>query len=87
MKRKKAAPEPRDIPWAGLFNDPGMIPAERLDEALANGWADDIDRANSHSDLSDGLREVLDQRISEDESNPDSGSPWPEVKQRILSSL
>lgn len=36
--------EPRDIPWAGLFNDPDMVPAERLDEALANGWADDIDR-------------------------------------------
>jgi len=36
--------KPREIPWAGLFNDPGMIPAERLDEALAERWADDIDR-------------------------------------------
>ena len=35
---------PREIPWAGLFNDPGMAPAERLDEVLAKGWADDIDR-------------------------------------------
>ncbi len=36
--------KPREIPWAGLFHDPDMIPAERLDEALAARWADDIDR-------------------------------------------
>ena len=35
--------KPRTIPWAGLFNDPEMIPGERLDEALS-GWADDLDR-------------------------------------------
>ena len=36
--------KPREIPWAGLFSDPGMPAAERVDEALADGWADDIDR-------------------------------------------
>jgi hypothetical protein len=36
--------KPREIPWAGLFHDPAMIPAERLDEELAVHWADDIDR-------------------------------------------
>lgn len=36
--------KPREIPWAGLFNDPDMVPAERLDEELAKHWADDIDR-------------------------------------------
>jgi len=36
--------KPREIPWAGLFNDPGMIPAERLDEELSAHWADDLDR-------------------------------------------
>jgi hypothetical protein len=35
---------PRKIPWAGLFSDPEMIPAERLDEELAERWADDLDR-------------------------------------------
>ena len=35
---------PREIPWAGLFHDPDMIPAERLDEELAKHWADDLDR-------------------------------------------
>jgi hypothetical protein len=39
-----SAEKPRQIPWAGLFSDPNMIPAERLDEALAQTWADDIDR-------------------------------------------
>jgi len=36
--------EPREIPWAGMFHDPEMVPAERMDEALASTWADDIDR-------------------------------------------
>lgn len=36
--------KPREIPWAGLFHDPDMIPAERLDEELAARWANDIDR-------------------------------------------
>lgn len=36
--------KPREIPFAGLFNDPEMISAERMEEALAEGWASDIDR-------------------------------------------
>ena len=36
--------KPREIPWAGLFNDPGMPAAECVDEALTDRWADDIDR-------------------------------------------
>ena len=36
--------KPREIPWAGLFHDPDMVPAERLDEELARHWADDLDR-------------------------------------------
>lgn len=39
-----SAEKPRKIPFAGLFNDPEMTPADRLDEVLAKGWADDIDR-------------------------------------------
>jgi Ribbon-helix-helix protein, copG family len=39
-----AGEKPREIPWAGLFNDPDMVPAERLDEELAAHWADDLDR-------------------------------------------
>ena len=36
--------KPREIPWAGLFHDPDMVPAERMDEELAGHWADDLDR-------------------------------------------
>jgi len=36
--------KPREIPWAGLFQDPDMIPAERMDEELAARWADDLAR-------------------------------------------
>jgi len=36
--------KPREIPWAGLFHDPDMVPAENLDEELAEHWADDLDR-------------------------------------------
>ena len=39
----RSSEKPRQIPWAGLFSDPDL-PAERLDEALSEHWADDIDR-------------------------------------------
>lgn len=32
-------------------------------------------------------REILDKAIAEDDADPDGGSPWEEVKQRILASL
>lgn len=34
----------REIPFAGLFSDPGMVSGAALDEALAESWADDVDR-------------------------------------------
>jgi hypothetical protein len=39
-----AGEKPREISWAGLFHDPGMAPAEGLEEKLAADWADDLDR-------------------------------------------
>ncbi|MEZ5332026.1 MAG: CopG family transcriptional regulator [Thermoanaerobaculia bacterium] len=35
---------PREIPWAGIVSDPGMVPGARVDEALTEGWADAVDR-------------------------------------------
>jgi hypothetical protein len=35
--------KPPEIPWAGLFHDPDMVPGSKIEEALG-GWADDIDR-------------------------------------------
>lgn len=37
--------------------------------------------------LPDWQRTVLEQRIAEDDASPEGGSPWPEVKKRILASL
>lgn len=34
----------RVLPWAGLINDPTMIPAARMDDELSESWADAIDR-------------------------------------------
>ena len=36
--------KPREIPFAGLFHDPGMVTGDSIDEALNQHWADDIDR-------------------------------------------
>ncbi len=38
------AEKPREIPWAGLFDDPEMVPGKQIDAVLAEKWADDIDR-------------------------------------------
>ncbi len=35
--------QPREIPWAAIFDDPGMAGAE-IDDRLAERWVDDIDR-------------------------------------------
>lgn len=35
---------PRELPWAGMIDDPGMAPASRLDEELERHWAHDIRR-------------------------------------------
>lgn len=34
--------------------------------------------------LSDAQREEIDRRLENDQKNPESGSPWDEVKNRIL---
>ncbi|HEX7183094.1 MAG TPA: addiction module protein [Thermoanaerobaculia bacterium] len=34
--------------------------------------------------VSDELKDELDRRLTEFEANPDAGSPWEEVRERIL---
>jgi hypothetical protein len=36
--------KPREIPFADLFHDPGMVHGDSIDESLSGTWADDIDR-------------------------------------------
>lgn len=35
---------PREIPWAGILDDPEMPHGADVDEALKESWADAIDR-------------------------------------------
>jgi putative addiction module component (TIGR02574 family) len=42
---------------------------------------------HDQSPLPDWQREILDERIAEEDANPDAGSPWHEVKQRIRAHL
>jgi putative addiction module component (TIGR02574 family) len=37
--------------------------------------------------LPDWLQQLLDERIAEDDADPEAGSSWEEVKVRILSDL
>jgi len=37
-------PKLRDIPWAGLVDDPEMVAGEWSEGELGRGWADAIDR-------------------------------------------
>jgi hypothetical protein len=39
-----APDRPRALPFAALFDDPEMVPAERMDELLKAKWPDDLDR-------------------------------------------
>ncbi len=75
-----------------------MTKAQILREVLELPTADRLDLAmvvweSLESEPSEGPplqtwhREILDQRIAEDDANPEVGAPWPEVKQRILASL
>ena len=38
------AAKPREIPFARLFQDPGMAAGEAIDAVLMLHWVDDIDR-------------------------------------------
>lgn len=55
---------------------------ERL--ALVEAIWDSIADAPDALPLSDGQRAELDRRLAEYERDPEGGSPWPEVKARLL---
>jgi putative addiction module component (TIGR02574 family) len=61
-----------------------MDKAERIrliEEILESLDADEIPL------ISDALRHELDRRVAWADANPDAGTPWPEVKARILARL
>lgn len=40
----RTAKHRREISWAGIFDDPGMVPGKDIDAALAEQWTHAIDR-------------------------------------------
>jgi putative addiction module component (TIGR02574 family) len=59
--------------------------ADRLE--LAEALWESLEREPVQPELPPWQREVLDERLAADDAAPEAGSPWEEVKQRILSSL
>ena len=57
--------------------------AERI-RLVAEIW-DSIAECPEQIDLSDETRELLRKRLAVYRANPNAGSPWAEVKRRILS--
>lgn len=58
---------------------------ERLELAAAL-W-ESVEKAEEQPPLPAWQVATLDERIAADEAAPDQGSPWPEVKRRILNRL
>lgn len=59
--------------------------AERL--KLVEAIWDSIAEAPDALELSEAQRAELDRRLDDYEKNPNEGSPWPEVRARILKRL
>jgi putative addiction module component (TIGR02574 family) len=58
---------------------------ERLE--LAEALWESLDQEAVEPALPEWQRTILEERIAADDAAPDEGSPWEEVKQRILSRL
>lgn len=59
--------------------------AERLEVAAA--LYESVERAADQPRLPEWQRNVLDQRIAEDDAGDDPGEPWEDVKRQILADL
>ncbi len=58
---------------------------ERLE--LAEALWESVEAVTQPPSIPDWQREILDERVADDDADPEAGSPWQEVKARILSSL
>ena len=58
---------------------------ERLE--LAESIWESFEEGPDQPSLPEWQQRILEERIAADDADPGSGSPWHEVKQRILSSL
>lgn len=60
------------------------LPVEQRLKLLEAIW-DSIEEFPEAIPLTEAQKRELDRRLKDLERNPDAGSPWPEVKARILS--
>lgn len=58
---------------------------ERLQ--LAEALWESVEGGPVQAEIPEWQKAILAERIAEDDADPESGSPWEEVKQRILASL
>ncbi len=63
----------------------GLPVEERLE--LAEAIWESVEGQAEQPAIPDWQRSLLDERITADDAAPEAGSPWHEVKQRILASL
>jgi putative addiction module component (TIGR02574 family) len=54
---------------------------------LAEALWESVEAADHQPLLPDWQRQILEERVAADDANPEEGSSWEEVKQRILASL
>jgi putative addiction module component (TIGR02574 family) len=54
---------------------------------LAEALWESVEAADRQPQLPDWQRQILEERVAADDANPEEGSSWEEVKQRILASL
>jgi len=54
---------------------------------LAEALWESVETASQPPPLPDWQRKILEERIAADDANPEEGSSWEEVKQRVLASL
>lgn len=69
-----------------LHSEALQLPVEDRIE-LAEALWESLEHEPAQPALPSWQREILDDRLAKDEAAPEAGSPWQEVKQRILSSL
>jgi putative addiction module component (TIGR02574 family) len=62
------------------------LPLEERLELAETIWAS-LEQEAAQPGLPAWQRDLLDERIADDDAEPDAGSPWEEVKRRTLASL
>jgi putative addiction module component (TIGR02574 family) len=80
------------VPYTGFVTRTDLerealrLPVDDRLELIEVIW-ESLERDAAQVPITDWQRQILDERIAEDDSAPEDGSPWHEVKKRALESL